>query len=335
MNKIKIGQIGIGHNHAEGKMNAVRNFPEIFEVIGIAETDDKWLEKRGSLNAYNGSEFMSIEKLIAKKPDAILVETDVWTLVPNAQKCIDAGIHVHMDKPAGENIEEYKKMLDDAKCKNLIVQLGYMYRYNLAIKRCMEAVKSGELGEIFAINAEMSMQHSPEYRQWLNHFKGGTMYIFGCHLIDLIVYMLGKPQSVVSFNKKTGFDGVFSTDNGFAVLNYKNTTAKVTAASVEINGWGRRQFVVCGSKGTIEIKPFELPTIMTLSTADTVSNAYADCKEIISVPETEQRHRYDDMILDFAKMIKGEKVNPFSYEHELLVQETLLAVCGFTMKEND
>ena len=37
MKKIKIGQIGIGHNHGEAKMQAVRKFPELFEVIGYAE----------------------------------------------------------------------------------------------------------------------------------------------------------------------------------------------------------------------------------------------------------------------------------------------------------
>ncbi len=37
MKKVKIGQIGIGHNHAEGKMLAVRKFPELFEVVGYFE----------------------------------------------------------------------------------------------------------------------------------------------------------------------------------------------------------------------------------------------------------------------------------------------------------
>ena len=32
--KIRIGQIGIGHNHGEAKMLAVRKFPELFEVVG-------------------------------------------------------------------------------------------------------------------------------------------------------------------------------------------------------------------------------------------------------------------------------------------------------------
>ena len=34
MKKLKVGQIGLGHNHGDGKMKAIRKFPELFEVIG-------------------------------------------------------------------------------------------------------------------------------------------------------------------------------------------------------------------------------------------------------------------------------------------------------------
>lgn len=43
--RIKLGQIGIGHNHAEGKMLAAQKFPELFEVIGYAEPDEEWVKK--------------------------------------------------------------------------------------------------------------------------------------------------------------------------------------------------------------------------------------------------------------------------------------------------
>ena len=54
MKKIKIGQIGIGHNHGEGKMLAVQKFPELFEVIGYAEENEEWIKKRGNLKGYEG-----------------------------------------------------------------------------------------------------------------------------------------------------------------------------------------------------------------------------------------------------------------------------------------
>jgi predicted dehydrogenase len=69
-----------------------------------------------------------------------------------------------------------------------------MYRHNPAIQFCQRAVREGWLGQIFEVHAVMSRQQPLAYRQWLAQFRGGTMYIFGCHLIDLVVSMLGKPD---------------------------------------------------------------------------------------------------------------------------------------------
>ena len=43
MKRIKLGQIGIGHNHGEGKMLAARKFPELFEIVGYAEENERWI----------------------------------------------------------------------------------------------------------------------------------------------------------------------------------------------------------------------------------------------------------------------------------------------------
>ena len=44
----KIGQIGIGHNHAQGHMETFRKHPELFEIVGYSENDEYWLNKRGN-----------------------------------------------------------------------------------------------------------------------------------------------------------------------------------------------------------------------------------------------------------------------------------------------
>ena len=324
---IKIGQIGIGHNHGEAKMKAVRKFPELFEVVGFAEENEEWLKKRGHLECYKGLKRYSVDELIGKC-DALLIETDVWDLTEIAQKCIDAGKHVHIDKPGSGTLEEYKKMLDTAKEKNLIVQLAYMYRYNPAIQKTFELIKEGRLGEIYSINAEMSTFHSPKYREWLTNFGGGIMYILGCHLIDLIVYIMGKPDNIHSFLKKTKLDEVNVEDNNLAVLDYEKALARVFVSSVEVNGFGRRQFMVSGSKGTVNICPLERPITMTYSDTEIANTAYEDRKIILPFDDNTASGRYDEMIKDFYAYITGEKENPFTYEHEYNVQAVLDEVVG-------
>ena len=324
---IKIGQIGIGHNHGEGKMLAVRKFPELFKVVGFAEENQEWIKKRGNLKGYEGLNRYSVDELI-DKCDAVMIETDVWDLTNTAQKCIDAGKHIHMDKPASGTLEEYKHLLNTARAKNLVVQLGYMYRYNPAVQKCFELIDDGKLGEIYSINAEMSTFHPTGYKKWLTNFGGGIMYILGCHLVDLIVYIMGKPDRVTSFLKHTGLDGIDLSDNNLAVMEYKKALARVFVSSVEVNGFGRRQLMVSGSKGTVNICPLERPTVMTYSDTEIADKTYADRKILLPVEDNSSAGRYDEMMKDFYHYIKGTKENPFTYEHEYAVQEVLSEIIG-------
>jgi Predicted dehydrogenases and related proteins len=324
--KIKIGQIGIGHNHGEAKMQTVRKFSSIFEVVGVAEPDEEWLKKRKTLPCYADLPFMSTEELLNTPGlDAVLVETDVKDLMKTARICIEKGVPIHLDKPAGEDFHEFKEIMETARSGKIIVQMAYMYRYNPAIQCCIEKIKRGEIGTITHIDAQMSTEHSDEYRRWLQQFQGGSMYIFGCHLIDLVVLLLGEPEKVIPFLSKSGKNGVEAYDNNLAVLTYKNGSSVVRVSSVEVNGFGRRQFVICGTEGTLELKPFERPTVMTYAVAN-MGNAYCDRKETVILPEC--TGRYDEQLLDFAKMVRGEKENPFSYDHELLIHQITLKACG-------
>ena len=322
MRKIRIGQIGIGHNHGEAKMLAVRKFPELFEVVGYAEEDEEWIKKRGCLKGYEGLVRLSAEEVI-ERSDAVLIECDVWNLTRYADMCIKAGKHVHMDKPASGTPEEFSGMLNSAREKGLVVQMGYMYRYNPAVLKCLEYIKEGRIGEIYSINAEMSTEHPRSYREWLRNFKGGGMYIFGCHLVDLIVYMLGEPKRVSSYLTSSMKEGVSVADTNLAVLEYDRALARVFVSSVEVNGWGRRQIVVSGERGTLSILPIENECKMTFALADSPIGPYEDIKETIDIKDIPKDSRYDDMMRDFYDYVNNNKQNPYTYDHDLLVAKIM------------
>ena len=308
-------------------MCAVRKFPELFEVVGYAEENERWIEKRGSSSGYEGLSRLSVKEVI-ERSDAILIESDVWDLTKYAKMCVDAGKHIHMDKPASGTLEEYKYVLDTAKSKGLAVQLGYMYRHNPAVVDCFQRIKNGDLGEIYSINAEMSTFHGVDYKRWLQNFGGGIMYILGSHLVDLVVYLLGEPKRIVSFLKHTGLDGVDFEDNNLAVLEYDKALARIFVSSVEVNGFGRRQLVVSGSKGTVNICPLERPIAMTFSNTSIADKTYEDRKINIPFEDNTTDGRYDEMLQDFYAYILGTKQNPFTYEHDLLVQKVLDEIVG-------
>ncbi len=333
MKPIRIAQIGIGHNHASATMDTLRRLPQFFDVVGVAEDDPAWLERRAGLESYRGLPFMSEEELLATNGlEAVCVEKDVPDNEAAALRCARRGLHVRMDKPGGEDYAAFRELVETQRRGGKAFQMAYMYRYNPAIRECIDMVRDSRLGDIFEIDCQMSTSHTDGYRRWLSNFKGGDMYIFGSHLIDLIVCMLGEPEKVVPHNKNS-FPGVARCiDNGLAVLHYPRATCTVRTTSLEANGYHRRQLVVCGTGGTVEIKPLERPTKMSVAWRGPIPPWALDESSLPDArtwPDIKiEGGRYDAQLIDFARIVRGETENPFGYEHELAVERTLLRACG-------
>ncbi|GHU80384.1 hypothetical protein AGMMS49992_33340 [Clostridia bacterium] len=325
--RIRLGHIGTAHDHSTGFLDCVRKFPDVFELVGVVEPNQSLREKNMGKPPYDGLQWMTEQELFDAGVDAVQVESFELDLVRDALHWAERGVHLHIDKPAGGSLEEFSTLLNVAREKDLVVQMGYMYRYNKAVLRSLELARSGELGEIYQVDAVMNTQHSADKRRWLGHFEGGNMFFLGCHMVDLVYLFQGIPNKVTALNRSTGFDGVKVEDLGMALFEYDHGISTVRATSTEINGYGRRQLVICGSKGSVEIKPLENPTEMTVSFAtDTAGKEYSDCKKRLQLPD--QGGRYDDMMLDFAAFIRGEKRNPYDYDYEYQLHKLVLAACG-------
>jgi len=328
MKKVKIAQIGVGHNHGEAKMLSVLRSPEYFEMLGYAEPDEAWFKKRGHLKCYDGVPFMSVEELLdIPGLEAVLVEPAVPDLMKIARMCIDRGLHIHLDKPAGYDLDEYRGILRDAKRKNLVVQLGLMYRHNPAVQDCLQIAQSGELGEIYHMDCQMSGTYDLGYRNYLSEFPHGNMYIFGCHMHDMILSVMGAPEQVISMCHSTGRNGTDCIDNSISALVYPKGTCLVRISSIEAGGWDRRQLVICGEKGTMQVSPLEKP-IHTKLTRTRFENGKDLCTTECKDYEFAIADRYLEQVRDFARIIRGEMENPYSWEYEYLSQLVNLAACG-------
>ncbi len=323
--KIKIGQIGTKHAHAGGKMQTIRKFDHDYELVGVVEPDDeKWKAVQNS-GTYRGVKRLSEEALLGTAGlQAVAVETEVRDLVPTALRCIRAGAHIHLDKPAGESLPAFKEVLDEATSKKLVVQMGYMLRYNPAFVFLFDAVKQGWLGDVFEVHAVMSKTVGAGTRNKLAAYPGGAMFELGCHIIDAVVAVLGRPTTVTAHNRATRPEQDDLLDNCLAVFDYPRATATVRSALIEVDGFRRRQFVVCGDQGTIVIRPLESCIVeLTLSQA---RGEYKKGTQRIELPKL--GGRYDGDFLDLAKIIRGEKESDYPPAHDLAVQEAVLRASG-------
>jgi predicted dehydrogenase len=320
--RIKIGQIGVGHAHA-GKLGVYRRSPD-YEVVGIVEPDAGLRKRAESQPAFKDLKWLTREQLLNSGGlQAVLVETHVCDLLDNAETCIAAGKHIHIDKPAGESLPHFKRILDAAAKQKLLVQMGYMYRYNPAVVLLRDFLKKGWLGEVFEVHTVMSKVVDPTSRRELAKYPGGIMFELGCHVIDLVVGILGKPNKVTTHARHVAKVDDKLLDNMLAVFDYPKATATVKSSAVEVEGFERRHLVVCGTEGTFHIQPLDNPCArIALSQArDGYKKGYQD----VRFPKYT---RYVADAADMAKIIRGEKASDFSCDHDLSVQETLLKACG-------
>ncbi|HCE46922.1 MAG TPA: gfo/Idh/MocA family oxidoreductase [Lentisphaeria bacterium] len=335
MKKIKIGQIGICHEHASGKINALRGMPEVFEIVGIVDDRGSRSAKfaGGDLKPYEGLKWMTEEELFnVPGLQAVAVETPNADLVPTAIRCMERGLAMHMDKPGGEELELFGRLRKGCEDRRLPFQMGYMFRSNPAIQFSQRIVREGWLGEIFEIQANMSHNYGGDaYQTYLGEFKGGIMFNLGCHLIDFIIPMLGRPEKIEPFLKSApGFPDTIR-NNCVAILEYPHATVTLRACSLEVEGLSNRRLKICGTKGTIELCPMERfdgqPLQMNLMLKEAIPDYAAGTH---TVDFGIKRDRYADQLFELAKTINGEMENPYGYEHDYLVQETLLAASGYT-----
>ncbi len=327
MKPIRLGQVGTLHDHAEGKLNCVKKFPELFEVVGCVAESHARQEEIQEREPYLSTPFLSKRELKSMRPDAVLIECEELDLVEEAMYWVEQGVSVHIDKPAGGDVKHLEKLYQVAERTGAKIQFAYMYRYNTAYLDCLDRIKRGEMGEIYQVDAIMDTHHDPAKRQWLSHLPGGIQFYLGCHMIDLVYSLQGLPQSITPYLKSTDFDGVHVIDHAFAAFEYPHGVSTVRATSTEINGYGNRRLLICGSEGTYEIEPLENPT-HAYFTPKSTSQTYADCKQEVDLPPYDPEARYDTMMQDFAAFVREEKVNPFDREHEVTLQKLLLFCCG-------
>ena len=85
------------------------------------------------------------------------------------------------------------------------------------------------------------------------------MFDLGCHLIDALVGLLGRPRAITPFIRHdSSFEDTLA-DNTAAVFEFERAIAVLESSAMEVGASQRRQFVVCGTRGTAIVQPIELP----------------------------------------------------------------------------
>jgi predicted dehydrogenase len=137
--------------------------------------------------------------------EAVYIATPVDTHADLTVRALEAGKHVLCEKPMAMNRKECERMIKKAKEQDRILQIAYMMRFHPIHQYIRGVIESGELGRIRFVHVERTAlidfteSSMPEYRKWFvrkERSGGGVFWDLGSHLIDLLLYILGRePES--------------------------------------------------------------------------------------------------------------------------------------------
>lgn len=328
--RIAFGQIGTGHSHAAGKMEAVRRLSESYDVAGVVESDDEQWSRVGHKAPYAGLKRLSEADLLADpNVRAVSIETRMEDSAGAASRSVAAGKHVHLDKPGALDHASFKTMRNEAERRGLTVQMGYMLRYNPAFELLFRAARGGWFGDILEVDAMMGKLAPDGMRRELAALPGGGMFELACHVIDAVVTLLGRPSAVHAFTKHSRADRSAdaadqAADNQLAVLEYPRATATVRCNHADPFGGPRRRFHVAGTRGAMEIMPLESGRCRLMLAAACDEFAPGEQALQLKVPAG----RYDGEFIDLAKVVRGEKRLAWDAGHDIAVHETVLRASG-------
>jgi predicted dehydrogenase len=155
-------------------------------------------------------------------------------------------------------------------------------------------------------------------------YRGGGMFELGGHVIDRVVELLGRPTKVQSFLRHDTSSPDKLADNNLAVLEYPKALAVIAQSARMSGSTDHRSFEVIGTDGTIMVWPEASPPRMRVHMRKAQGNYAAGWQDIRLPPQP----RFIGDFKELARAIKSGQPLKLSYDHELVLHETLLRASG-------
>ena len=130
---IGAGVMGANHARLASRTHGVA-------LVAIVDVDE---EKRTTLAAaMDVPHTESIDSLIATKSvDAVVIATPTPFHHPVAAQCIDAGLHVLVEKPIASTVEEGEDLAARAQKAGVVLTVGHVERFNPAVRELLRSVE--------------------------------------------------------------------------------------------------------------------------------------------------------------------------------------------------
>lgn len=300
--KARIAQIGLGgwgHNHSR----VLSQMGVLEAVIDVDEERMKRIKKEHdipwSYSSLDSFLEMEVNRANDKRSniDGVVITTPTSTHYTIAKKCLEADLHVFVEKPMTYSVEEGLELIKIAKEKDLILTCGYIERFNPVVKYVKNLVDTHQYGKL------IMLEFHRENRMPLHINDVGIIYDTSVHDIDTANWLFGASPKSVYCN--AGSLRHEKEDYASIMLDYgNNRTASI------ISNW---------------VTPKKLRTFNSVFTdALITSDFYNQDIEISTeketiIPNQERAEPLSDELKMFVNSVEGTNEPLVKPEHALLV----------------
>jgi len=195
-NKIRhaiIGAGGISRKHFEG----YGTLQDDLEIVAVCDIDSGLLAK--SKEKYNvGIATDNYRQLFGNgQIDSVSICLGNHLHAPVSIEALEAGLHVHCEKPMAMNAVEAREMLAASKKSGKTLMVALNNRFTPYAQYIKGLAQSGWFGDIYFAKCGWIRRSGLPVRSWFGEKKyagGGALIDLGVHFIDLTMYMMDFPE---------------------------------------------------------------------------------------------------------------------------------------------
>lgn len=224
------------------------------EVVAVSSRDQAraaaFAADLGISRAYGDEDGVLGYLRLAADPDVEVV----YVATPHGQHhevtkaLLEAGKHVLVEKSFTINAAEAEDLVATARKRGVFLMEAVWTRFLPAYRRTLEILKSGEIGEVRFVQADLAFIAATDGRDrlWTKEAGGGALLDLAVYPLTWVIGALGFPESVHATGKlnRDGVDETVAMQLDYA----GGAKAQVLVSFVSQS---TRQARICGTGGTI------------------------------------------------------------------------------------
>ena len=185
--------------------------------------------------------------------DAVYLATPNFDHVELAEKTLDAGLHLLLEKPMAVSVEECQRIIAAQKGSGAKLMIAYRLHFEPGTLKALERIRNREIGQVRFFNSSFSQQIVAHNHRASNGFWAGPVPDMGPYPINAVRNLFGaEPLEVYATGVRT--DERFNFEDTVAVT-LKFPENRIGAFVLSYNGGDVDDYRVVGDFGDLVSEP--------------------------------------------------------------------------------